>query len=40
MKHKRSFTKSQDIERDYGKDLYDMVVFLLVLLGVLYYFNF
>lgn len=40
MKHKRSVTKSQNLERDYGKDLYDTVVFLLVLLGVLWYFNF
>lgn len=40
MKHKRSVTKSPNLERDYGKDLYDTVVFLLVLLGVLWYFNF
>lgn len=33
-------TKSQNLERDYGKDLFDVILFLLVLLGVLYYFNF
>jgi hypothetical protein len=40
MKHKRTATKTQNIERDYGKNLFDTVVFLLVLLGVLWYFNF
>lgn len=40
MKQKRSMTKSQNLERDYGKDLFDVILFLLVLLGVLYYFNF
>lgn len=40
MKQKRSMTKSQNLERDYGKDLFDVILFLLVLLGVLYCFNF
>lgn len=39
MKQKRTLTKSQNIERDYGKDLFDTVIFLLLLLGVLWYLN-
>jgi hypothetical protein len=39
MKQKRTTAKSQNLERDYGKDLLDTVVFLLLLLAVLWYFN-
>jgi hypothetical protein len=39
MKQKRTMTKQKSIGRDYGKDLYDTVIFLLVILMVLWYFK-
>jgi hypothetical protein len=39
MKQKRMISKSQNLERDYGKDLFDTIIFLFMLLGVLWYLN-
>ena len=37
MKHKRTQTKPKAIGKDYGKDLYHTIIFLLGLLVVLWY---
>jgi hypothetical protein len=32
--------KQKQIQKDYGKDLFDTLVFLIALLGVLWFFKF
>jgi hypothetical protein len=39
MKQKRTAMKQKCIGRDYGKDLYDTVIVLLVVLMALWYFK-
>lgn len=39
MKQKRVTMKTKSVEKDYGKDLLDVVILMLVLLGVLWYLN-
>jgi len=39
MKQKHPAT-AQRAAKDYGKNLYDTVIFLIILLGVLWHFNF
>jgi len=40
MKQKQIQQKQiQKVQKDYGKDLLDTIVFLMLLLGVLYYFQ-
>ncbi len=39
MRHKQQTIVTKGT-KDFGKDLYDTVVFLIILLGVLYYFHF
>jgi len=39
MKQRRTPVKQKSIGKDYGKDLFDTVVFLLVLLMLLGYFK-
>jgi hypothetical protein len=38
MKHKRTLMKRTQA-RDHGKELFDTIVFLMILLGVLWYLN-
>lgn len=37
MKQKRVTLKHKAVGKDYGKDLFDVVIFMLMLLGVLWY---
>jgi hypothetical protein len=39
MKQKRSSVKQRSQARDHGKDLFDALMFLFMLLGVLWYLN-
>jgi hypothetical protein len=39
MKGKRTIAKQKTMQKDFGKDLFDSVVFLIILLTVLWYFN-
>lgn len=39
MKQKRITLKQKSAVRDYGKDLYDAILFMIGLLGVLWYFK-
>jgi hypothetical protein len=39
MKHKRTIMKRSAGVRDHGKDLFDTLVFLMLLLAVLWYLN-
>ena len=39
MKQKQSVTKRPNHVRDHGKDLLDTIIFLVLLLGVLWYLN-
>jgi hypothetical protein len=39
MKHKHSDVKQKVAEKDFGKDLYHTILFLLGLLAVLWYFK-
>ena len=39
MKHKRATVKQKTVGKDYGKDLFDSLVFLIILCLILWYFN-
>lgn len=39
MKQKRVTMNTKSVEKDYGKDLLDVVILMLILLGVLWYLN-
>jgi len=37
MKQRRSVIRHENDERDYGKNLFDTIIVLLILLGILWY---
>ena len=39
MEHKRTSVKQKTVEKDYGKDLLNAILFLIGLLGILWYLN-
>jgi hypothetical protein len=39
MKHRRTTMKQKSMVKDHGKDLYDGVIFMIILLMILWYFK-
>jgi hypothetical protein len=37
MKHKRAILRHKNEGRDYGKSLFDTIIIMLILLGILWY---